>query len=156
MSINTLSGDLVQTDDIGPDTTVVTYHKGEQFVVPLDIQDDSDQPVSITGWTITAFAEFRKYNLSIGSDGAVVPSKMQPSQVPDKTLTVVKSDQRTNPGEFEVQIPSDLFAGDVTPESNIAVNVAVINIVLTDDETFANTSYIYLFMPIRYGKRAPS
>ena len=115
----------------------ISLIRGEQINYRGTVTDQSTpaNPINISGFTISAVAEFYTADVTIagsGSSATATLANFQASSKADATLTVtVDSDQSANTGQFTVTIPTDLALDTDTADLDAQTGVLLAVIYLT-------------------------
>ena len=117
----------------------VEWRFGESRTAECALYADptGDVPQDLTGATVEAHAEY--YLATVATervqDGAtlltITKMRLQPTPVRDLVVTI--TDQVSNPGEFTIEFPSDLFAVNPDADEVKDVPVCIVFVVHTID-----------------------
>ena len=112
--------------------------QGSQFsFVATIVNNLSDKtPQDATNIAVSAKCEFGTATVS----GESISNLNIDSGITQRTLTVTKENQNTDPGKFRIQIPSDLYTADIAAAAQVSP-VCVIYIKFTDSRV-ANVTEI--------------
>ena len=103
--------------------------QGTQFAWGFSADDDA--AVDTTGWTMTAQAEFYLAHVSESGDGIAVTEFQPDGSTPARALVVAAVDALL--GQWEIQVPADLYPGDIPLNIEIDVPVAAICVTMNDN-----------------------
>ena len=135
----------------GPDGVVAqAILQGEQFSLDFDELDNDDQPRDTTGWAMTARAEFYLAHVSESGGDIAVTEFQRDVSAPARALDVVEVNAAL--GEWEIQVPADLYSDDIPINIEIDVPVVAICVTMTDSrETPATIARRRFLLIIRRG-----
>ena len=146
----TLQTTPIFSDDTG-DVYSLSLLKGQQTNIPFEYDDKRD----LTNYTITV-AEMEWYAASLTTTGEslnISRMELTPSIPATAQPSIAKADQATNPGKFNVHIPSTLHTGS-NPAPNLSEEVPLASILveIDDKQALGEISFIRILVVYRRGK----
>jgi len=105
--------------------------QGTQYEMPLTFRDASGAAIDMTNWDVKANAEYYEGHVD---DSGEIPSVsgLTLAGLEARALAVTGDAAK---GAWAVQVPGDLYPGDIPPDATVNVPIVGVCVTITDDST---------------------